>query len=161
MGQPQLPGRGPEILANLLRHPGGCCGVVTWSCAARTRHVSDLFLAGGVGWLLAAAMQDLDCRMLTERTVSIKCVFLSSTIPCTSQSSRPAAGGAARPEEQAAHAPCRVPRGYAVHFREPDCAHDRRCTRRYGTSARGGCDQWGRSVAIVFRTGTQLFTFLS
>ena len=82
MGQPQLPGRGPEILANLLRHPGGCCGVVTWSCAARTRHVSDLFLAGGVGWLLAAAMQDLDCRMLTERTVSIKCVFLSSTIPC-------------------------------------------------------------------------------
>ena len=82
MGQPQLPGRGPEILANLLRHPGGCCGVVTWSCAARTRHVSDLFLAGGAGWLLAAAMQDLDCRMLTERTVSIKCVFLSSTIPC-------------------------------------------------------------------------------
>ena len=82
MGQPQLLGRGPEILANLLRHPGGCCGVVTWSCAARTRHVSDLFLAGGVGWLLAAAMQDLDCRMLTERTVSIKCVFLSSTIPC-------------------------------------------------------------------------------
>ena len=53
MGQPQLPGRGPEILANLLRHPGGCCGVVTWSCAARTRHVSDLFLAGGAGWLLS------------------------------------------------------------------------------------------------------------
>ena len=78
-------GRGPEILANLLRHPGGCWGVVTWSCAARTRHVSDLFLAGGAGWLLAAAMQDLDCRMLTERTVFIKCVFLSSTIPCTVQ----------------------------------------------------------------------------
>ena len=89
MGQPQLPGRGPEILANLLRHPGGCCGVVTWSCAARTRHVSDLFLAGGVGWLLAAAMQDLDCRMLTERTVSIKCVFLSSTIPCSSHTAGP------------------------------------------------------------------------
>ena len=52
MGQPRLPGRGPEILANLLHHPGGCYGVVTWSCAARTRHVSDLFLAGGAGWLL-------------------------------------------------------------------------------------------------------------
>ena len=103
MGQPQLPGRGPEILANLLRHPGGCCGVVTWSCAARTRHVSDLFLAGGVGWLLAAAMQDLDCRMLTERTVFIKCVFLSSTIPCmAAQGSRATAADRSRPRSAVA-----------------------------------------------------------